>query len=76
MPCDRQRNQPTELFAAVESMSTDDGPSGRTDDEEWRSLEDMSERRKIQNRLAQRKFRECGFPSLSVRETKSHLMIR
>ncbi|MCJ1371688.1 hypothetical protein MMC20_002907 [Loxospora ochrophaea] len=32
--------------------------SSRSQDEDWSKIEDQTERRKIQNRIAQRKFRE------------------
>lgn len=34
-------------------------------DEDWREIEDSTERRKIQNRLAQRAYRKCCLSLLS-----------
>ena len=36
------------------------GESSRSQSEDWRGVEDQGERRKIQNRLAQRKYRKCS----------------
>ncbi len=49
------------------------GESSRSHEEDWRNIEDKTERRRIQNRLAQRKYRKCtnrtwthSFPDQSI----------
>lgn len=49
------------------------GESSRSHEEDWRNIEDQTERRRIQNRLAQRKYRKCthrtwaySFPDQSI----------
>jgi len=41
-------------------MPTDkkDEPSDTAESQEWENVKDLTERRKIQNKIAQRKFRE------------------
>jgi hypothetical protein len=49
------------------------GEYSRSHEEDWRNIEDQTERRRIQNRLAQRKYRKCtnrtwthSFPDQSI----------
>jgi len=42
----------------AETSTTTGGESSRTKSDEWSDVKDPNERRKIQNKLAQRRFRE------------------
>ena len=57
------RNTSRLTYLRSQSMSgyQQSGESSRSQDEDWRHIEDPGERRRIQNRIAQRKYRELYF---------------
>ncbi|EMD62005.1 hypothetical protein COCSADRAFT_38805 [Bipolaris sorokiniana ND90Pr] len=52
-----QRVSPQQLVSSTKESSTHSGQPSETDKNDWSDVSDRSVRRKIQNKLAQRRFR-------------------